>query len=159
MVLHLPDGRSWRQGSDLIGKLQRQQMAAVLAQYPDALHILASGSTLQGHGRESWSGHATDFQWLQVQASQYNLLVISGDIHKNALPDPMPCGGKFLHEATASGAAVNFNPFGSRDADSDGGFLDYSGHFGLLSIRQGAVEVSLYHYGKRTHRTTKALPF
>ncbi len=159
VVLHLPDGRSWRQGSDLIGKLQRQQMAAVLARYPDALHILASGSTVQGAGRESWSGHVADFQWLQDQASRYNLLVISGDIHKNALPHPMPCGSKSLHEATASGAAVNFNPFGSRAADSAGGFLDYSGHFGLLSSSQGAVEVSLYHHGQRTHQTTKALPF
>lgn len=109
--LHLSDGRTWRTRTwplpaskrHLLGQAQRQQLGAVIQGSPQAVHLLASGSTLAEWKRN----YATDWQWLLQQAATRRLLVLSGDIHRNETDAffTQP-GGLPLHEATSSGVAV-----------------------------------------------------
>lgn len=106
--LHLADVRSARTRTwllreskrTLLGEAQRLRLAAAIQAAPQAVHLLASGSTLA-----SWKRYAGDWAWLNHLAAQQRLLVLSGDIHRNESAASYT-GGFPLHEATSSGAAV-----------------------------------------------------
>jgi len=105
LLLHLTDGRSWRIRKTLLGAEQRAQIAAEMAKAPQAVHLLASGSVVRERSGERWEPF-DDYPWLLDLARQYKVLVLSGDIHANRF-DPIDLGGgRWLHDATASGAAI-----------------------------------------------------
>ena len=106
LKLHLTDGRSWRIKRDLLGAAQRGQIEAKLAAAPTALHLLASGSVVNDDCGERWSLF-DDHAWLMAQARKYKILVLSGDIHANRFKSIDLGQGRWLHDATASGAAIN----------------------------------------------------
>lgn len=155
VVLHLTDGRSWREPGILLGREQQLAIEGVLAAHAGAIHLLASGSACtrhDGNDKSAWENYPADLLWLRRQASQYRLLVLSGDIHRNRAPAPVPpatdvgWGARSLWEATSSGAAVNFNPFGRPEPGSD--ILgSYTERFGLLDITQSGVAVRFYAHG------------
>jgi len=105
LMLHLTDGRSWRIRKELLGAAQRTQIEAELAKAPAAVHLLASGSVLRDDAGERWETF-NDFAWLQGLARQYKILVLSGDIHRNRFQSHDLGNGRWLHDATASGAAI-----------------------------------------------------
>lgn len=149
IVLHLTDGRSWRARATVLGAAQRAQLLAILVKYPTAVHVIASGSSVQ-EGGSSWKHYPDDYSWLKNLAAQYNILVISGDVHKNMLHEPLPTHDqsptttKKLFEATSSGAAVSFAPWHKKDSPHMG-FATFSEKFGLLDIDSyGNVDVSLF---------------
>ncbi len=108
-VLHLTDGRSWRKaGQTLLGTAQRAQLQAAFAAKPQALHVIASGSSYR-QGNENWLGAGQDAAWLHTQLQGQRGLMLSGDIHQNALADHALPGGGHLLEAVASGAALRAN--------------------------------------------------
>jgi hypothetical protein len=105
LKLHLTDGRSWRIGKDLLGAAQRALIEARLAESPGAVHLLASGSVVNDDSGERWNTFS-DHAWLLTQARKYKILVLSGDIHANRFKSIDLGGGRWLHDATASGAAI-----------------------------------------------------
>ncbi len=136
--LHLTDGRTHRTQTwllresrrTLLGDAQRQALqAAMAAAAPDALHLVASGSTLADYKRR----YPRDWRWLLGQAAKHRTLVLSGDIHRND-SDAFFTGGYPLHEATSSGAAV-------KDAVIVGKLRR---NFGLLEVDDQQVTVSLF---------------
>ena len=155
--LHLTDGRSWRNRDQLLGQAQRTQIEAQLSAFPDAVHIIASGSTFRRTGRSGWLDCAVDRDWLLSLASQYRILMISGDVHRNEFLQPMACGpnNRLFYEVTASGAAVNFNPFHWDAADPGNSGLNYSQKFGLLDFHDDQVEVTLFDHGKTNSELEK----
>lgn len=134
--LHLSDCRSWRTRTwlleeskrHLLGAAQRQRIGAAVAAQPQALHLLACGSTLSSWKRR----YPQDWAWLISLAAQHRTLVLSGDIHRNEV-DANHTGGWPLHEATSSGAAVkDAVVFGQRRRN-----------FGLLEIDANELQVTL----------------
>ena len=103
--LHLTDGRSWRIKKELLGADQRAQIEAKLAAAPAAVHLVASGSVVQADDDSRWALF-DDHAWLLRLARQYKILVLSGDIHTNRFKSTHLGDGRWLHDATASGAAV-----------------------------------------------------
>lgn len=109
VLLHLSDGRTHRtrtflvpdEKRALLGRAQMQRLRQrVMAAPVDAVHLLASGSTVAG-----WQRYTPDVQALMDLAAQRRMLVLSGDIHRNNL-DGFGTTGLPLHEATSSGAAI-----------------------------------------------------
>lgn len=135
--LHLLDVRSARTRTwllaeskrTLLGSAQKERIGAAVAGAPDAVHLLASGSTIAG-----WQRYTRDRQWLNALAAKQRVLVLSGDIHRNET-DAFFTGGWPLHEATSSGAAV-------RDAVVVGAERQ---NFGLLDIAPDTVTVRLFN--------------
>lgn len=138
--LHLSDGRSHRTRTwllpeskrALLGTAQRQRFEARLDAAPDALHLWASGSTIADYLR-----YPQDLHWLRERAATHRMLVLSGDLHRNAF-DTHATRGFPLHEATSSGAAV-------RDAVTAG--VVRSNH-GLVEVDDATVRVRLYRHGR-----------
>jgi alkaline phosphatase D len=142
--LHLTDGRSHRTRTwplpesrrTLLGLAQRQRLEAAVRAAPQALHLLASGSTLG-----AWKRHyARDWSWLLQLAKAHRLLVLSGDIHRNET-DAYVKDGLPLHEATSSGAAV-------KDAVVVGTMRR---NFGLLDI--GPQQLTMRLFADNTEQT------
>ena len=137
--LHLSDGRTHRTRTlfvaeadrTLFGNVQKAAFALAIANEPQAVHLWASGSTMAGYQR-----YALDLQWLMGLASQQRVLMLSGDIHRNATdvflngPNLFP-----LHEATSSGAAI-------KDAVVVGAMRQ---NFGIVDVGQQQVDVSLFN--------------
>lgn len=135
--LHLTDGRTHRTATwlvkeadrTLLGAAQRDAIQAAISAAPQAIHLIASGSTTSDYKKR----YPKDWQWLLGVAAKSRTLVLSGDIHRNE-SDAFFTGGWPLHEATSSGAAV-------KDAVSLG---KTRRNFGLLEITLDQVSVSLY---------------
>ena len=72
---------------------------------PAAVHLIASGSVVQADDDARWALF-DDFAWLLALARKYKILVLSGDIHANRFKSIDLGDGHWLHDATASGAAV-----------------------------------------------------
>lgn len=133
--LHLSDGRTHRTRTwmleetkrTLLGPVQRSVVEAAVRSAPDAIHLFASGSTIAGYQR-----HPVDLEWLKNLAATHRVLVLSGDIHRNAL-DYFETTGWRLHEATSSGAGV-------KDAVVVGGAR---ANFGLLDIDDDTLELTI----------------
>jgi alkaline phosphatase D len=162
--VHLTDGRSWRRKDkkQLLGSDQRQRIENEITKNAPAgaLHILASGSTFNKSEflQESWQSYPEDCQWLLDLASQHNMLVLSGDLHKVMVPQPVPCVDKQLHEAVASGAAVNFAPWHVGEHDTVG---QYTEKFGLLKIDaalDGQVGLQLFDHGQNLPALQRTWP-
>lgn len=135
--LHLTDGRSWRVRRDLLGAEQRARIAAEMQAAPDAVHLLASGSVLRGAGQERWE-QFDDLAWLTALARRHRILVLSGDIHRNRF-DSIDLGqGRWLHDATASGAAI-------RTLVSTG---EHCENHGLLTVDGGALRLAFFSRGQ-----------
>lgn len=106
--LHLTDGRSWRIRRTLLGAEQRRQIAQSMDSSPaETVHLLASGSVLRNSGLfgERWDAFE-DFHWLKALALRHRILVLSGDLHENRFDAIEVAPGRWLFDATASGAAV-----------------------------------------------------
>lgn len=133
--LHLSDGRTHRTQTwlleeakrTLLGLAQRSAVETAVRSAPDAIHLFASGSTIAGYQR-----YPIDLEWLKNLAATHRVLVLSGDIHRNAL-DYFETTGRHLHEATSSGAGV-------MDAVVVGG---PRANFGLLDIDDGTLELTI----------------
>jgi alkaline phosphatase D len=134
--LHLSDGRTNRtrlwllaeSKRTMFGRAQRDAFTQAIAAQPQALHLWASGSTIAGYQR-----YSRDLEWLKGLAAAQQMLVLSGDIHRNQL-DAFYTGGWPLHEATSSGAAV-------RDAVVVGAERQ---NYGLLDIDAQNVTIRLF---------------
>ena len=141
--LHLSDGRTHRtstflvpeSGRTMFGAAQKAAYSEVLAKAPQAVHLWASGSTIAGYQR-----YTMDLQWLMGLASRQRVLVLSGDIHRNAMdaftngPNAFP-----LHEATSSGAAI-------KDAVVAGAMQQ---NFGILDVDPQQIDIGLFHQNRR----------
>lgn len=134
--LHLSDGRSHRTRTwmlaesrrTLFGAEQKGRFTTAVEQAPQAVHLWASATTMAGYQR-----YSRDLAWLMGLAAQQRMLVLSGDIHRNAL-DAFYTGRLPLHEATSSGAAI-------RDAVVVGASRR---NFGLLDIDPQTVTIRLF---------------
>jgi alkaline phosphatase D len=136
--LHLSDGRTNRTRTFLVaeskrtifGDAQKAAFTNVIAGAPGAVHLWASGSTIAGYQR-----YTKDLSWLMALAAQQRILILSGDIHRNALdaftngPDRFP-----LHEATSSGAAL-------KDAVVAGAVCQ---NFGFVDVGPQQVDIRLF---------------
>jgi alkaline phosphatase D len=137
--LHLSDGRTNRTSTFLVaeskrtifGDAQKTAFAQAIANAPQAVHLWASGSTMAGYQR-----YTKDVAWLMGLAAQQRVLMLSGDIHRNALdaftngPNQFP-----LHEATSSGAAL-------KDAVVAGAVRQ---NFGILDVGPQQIDISLFN--------------
>jgi len=138
VLLHLSDGRTHRTRTFLVpeskrtifGDAQKTAFTQAITNAPQAVHLWASGSTIAGYQR-----YTKDLAWLMGLAARQRILVLSGDIHRNALdaftngPDLFP-----LHEATPSGCAL-------KDAVVAGAACQ---NFGLVDIGAQQVNISLF---------------
>lgn len=130
------DGRSYREdpniGPDaqMFGLAQREWLRQLIGEW-DGLVVICSGSVMTG-SEESWDKYL-DYAWL-LGLSTGRVIVLSGDIHKNALPVRH---SRFVVEVTSSGAAR---------PGLGGGFSHVGGargNFGLLTVGE-QVSVTLY---------------
>ncbi len=134
--LHLTDGRSWRIGRELLGADQRAQIEAKLAAAPAAVHLVASGSVVQADDDARWALF-DDHAWLLALARKHKILVLSGDIHANRFKSTNLGDGRWLHDATASGAAINkLVGVGSKCQN-----------YGLLSTDPSALRLDFFSHG------------
>jgi alkaline phosphatase D len=136
--LHLSDGRTHRTRTFLVaesrrtmfGGAQKTAFGQVFANAPQAVHLWASGSTMAGYQR-----YTLDVQWLMGLASQHRVLMLSGDIHRNAMDIFLNGPNQFpLHEATSSGAAV-------KDAVVVGTLMQ---NYGLVDVGPQQIDIGLY---------------
>ena len=136
LQLHLTDGRSWRLGRDMLGKAQQAQIEARLAEAPDAVHLLASGSVLRADSDARWE-QFDDFAWLLALARRYKILVLSGDIHANRFQAIDLGDGRWLFDATSSGAAIQkLIGIGSKCQN-----------YGLLSTSPAQLRLDFFSHG------------
>lgn len=134
--LHLSDCRSWRTEVQfvpqakrhLLGAAQRKRLDLAMQPSPDAVHLLACGSS-----SKDWKSYVNDWEWLKDQAAVRRTLLLSGDVHHNDV-DAFYTGGLPLHEATSSGAAV-------REAVVVGPKQE---NYGMLDVTDQVVEISLF---------------
>lgn len=131
--LHLLDGRSFREVpgpiSSLLGKIQREALGLALLPAP-AINLIASGTTLS-----DWRLFRPDHLWLKSQCDEFNILVLSGDIH-----EPVLNLEKLPYEATASAMA---QPQGMLE-----NFSKRSEVFGLVEVSAEDVRVDIFHQGQ-----------
>lgn len=158
VVLHLTDGRSFKAGNGHKALLGQPQMAALIAgcAEPQAIHIVASGVVFE---RDTWLANSADqgetwadchqeHDQLLALAAQRRLLLLSGDIHRNAFRRYQRYAGETcLFEATASGAALPAWMMTSRNPTT-------LHHWGLATVHDDRVEVGLYHSGGLAERHT-----
>lgn len=148
--LHLTDGRSWRTHNEMLGSNQRNQIEKVFEQFPDDVHIVASGSTFGKHGSNGWHNCKVDESWMLSMASQFRVVMLSGDIHKNVAPAPIQPKqqpGFNFYEFTSSGAGVNFNPLNWSPLAPINGWLNFSQKFGMLEITDKVMNIELFDHG------------
>lgn len=139
--LHLTDGRSWRRqrwgGNELLGQQQLKDVAKAMKDAgPGATHLLASSTTVtRGESWRSWA--KPEYDHLLQLARDYNIVVLSGDIHEADIQDHPLGGGRHLYEAIASGAALKKGVIlgGKRR------------NWGLLSITPAQVDVRVHSMG------------
>lgn len=139
VMLHLCDVRSFRTSKNfgakdertILGSVQRQKVAAAVTAAQNAVHLIASGSTLT-----DWSKYPQDLQWLLQLAKVNRLMVLSGDIHKNNC-DIFKTDGFPLHELTSSGAAVrSLVVLGKKQQN-----------FGYIDIDASKIDARFFHFG------------
>ncbi|MES2685956.1 MAG: alkaline phosphatase D family protein [Pseudomonadota bacterium] len=145
--LHLTDGRTHRKGRTLLGAAQREQLAQQFAAHPDALHIIASGSTF--NQKDSWEKYEDDFAWLKESIGSRTWLMLSGDVHSTSLLTHKVSATGRLVELTASGAAVvaKLNPV------ITGPKLR---NHGMLELRENDAKLDVLVYNKSS--TSAVLP-
>ena len=137
LKLHLTDGRSWRLGRDMLGAAQRGEIEAKMAAAaPGTVHLLASGSVLRNDDDARWE-QFDDYVWLQGLARKHNILVLSGDLHANRFQAIDLGAGRWLFDATSSGAAINrLVGVGSKCEN-----------YGLLSTTPSTLRLDFFSHG------------
>ncbi len=137
VALHLTDGRSFRHKRTLLGGAQRLAIETKIAALPaQTTHLLVSGSVVEAHKGDHWTSFE-DYAWLQALARRHNILVLSGDIHENRFHAIDVGAGRFLFDATSSGAAVkSLVSLGSKREN-----------FGTLSIDAASIRVQFFAAG------------
>ena len=137
LKLHLTDGRSWRLGRDMLGAAQRSEIEAKMtAASPGTAHLLASGSVVRNDDDARWE-QFDDFAWLQGLARKHNILVLSGDIHANRFQAIDLGAGRWLFDATSSGAAIKRLV----------GVGSVCENYGLLSSEANALRLDFFSHG------------
>ena len=149
ICLHLTDDRSFKTHLGRNALLGAPQMAAMETQFrakPDAVHLVASGITFEHPRGETWAKCRTEHDQLLQWAKSYRLLMLSGDIHDNNLASypAVPGGARQLHEATASGAAVN------KGVDLGAPRRNW----GLLEIDAAQVRINTWQLGVNDYKGT-----
>ncbi len=155
LKLHLTDGRSWRLKRDMLGAAQRGQIEANMAAAPGAVHLLASGSVVRNDDDSRWE-QFDDYVWLQALARQYKILVLSGDIHANRFQATDLGNGRWLFDATSSGAAIKrlvdagskCENYGLLTTDPTSLRLDFFSHGTADSVGSWAIDRAAW-----THRS------
>jgi alkaline phosphatase D len=137
--LHLTDGRTFRTFAGwltspskrtIFGSAQRRRLTLEFEKNPDAVHVLASSSVI---ARTKLDYHE-DWHWMEAMAAKYKIIVLSGDIHRNALEIHQIPNGHPLYETTSSGAALGTLVVAGDDIRN----------YGLLDIQDHHVSVSLF---------------
>lgn len=148
VFLHLTDGRSFkeRRGSAaLLGMSQLDAIeASMAAAPPQSTHLIASGVVFEARHGETWLDCAAEHGRMLELANQYNILILSGDIHDNNLATYRMNTGRNLFEATSSGAALRTAVvFGSKQRN-----------YGLLTIDDASVKIDLFKSSVRQYQGT-----
>ena len=143
--LHLTDGRTFRRKPTMLGAAQRAQLDQAFNAQPGALHIIASGSTFSQ--TDGWHKYPTDRNWLAQAAGDQAWLMLSGDIHSNALLEHELSVNGRLVEATASGAAIH----AYLNKVIKGPEVQ---NYGLLDLQQDQLLISLLSFN---HVVTQAI--
>lgn len=143
VFLHLLDNRTVRTRTHLLqeskrtmfGAEQRDRFSAAITAAPaDAVHLVASGSTIAG-----WQRYERDRKWIDGLAASHRVLMLTGDIHRNGTDAFVPLPGTLpLYEATSSGAAV-------KDAVVLGSARQ---NYGLLDIEPDTLTISFFAKGR-----------
>ena len=103
---------------------------------PAAVHLIASGSVVRADDDARWE-QFDDYAWLVGLAQRYKILVLSGDIHANRFKSTRLGEDRWLHDATASGAAVcKLVGVGSKCQN-----------YGLLSTDAATLRLDFYSHG------------
>ena len=137
LKLHLTDGRSWRLGRDMLGAAQRGEIEAKMtAAAPGTVHLLASGSVVRNDDDARWE-QFDDWVWLQGLARKHNILVLSGDIHANRFQAIDLGAGRWLFDATSSGAAIKRLVGAGSKCEN----------YGLLSTTPNALRLDFFSHG------------
>ena len=98
--------------------------------------LLASGSVVRNDDDARWD-QFDDYVWLQGLARKHNILVLSGDIHANRFQAIDLGAGRWLFDATSSGAAINrLVGVGSKCEN-----------YGLLSTTPNALRLDFFSHG------------
>lgn len=148
IILHLTDGRSWRKDNSLLGTGQRKAIEASMLNNPTAVHLIASGSTFGSSGKQGWAGYSFDHNWLMNLSNNYNILILSGDIHKNTFNYfANPNQTKNIFDATSSGAAIDFIRIHNSGQSSTTDKFNYSEHFGLLEFNTKGIQIKFFDHG------------
>jgi len=146
VLLHLTDGRTWREGRGkkaMLGMAQLDAMEAAMHAAPSGtVHLVASGSVFDKHDGENWLNCKPEYDRMQQLAVKYNILMLSGDIHDNNLASYVVQGGRKLFEATASGAAV-------RTAVVAGALQR---NYGMLTVDSDQVGIEIFKVGNSQYR-------
>ena len=148
VFLHLTDGRSFRERRGIVAMLGGAQLDAMEAQMKSApagaTHLVASSSVFEARNGENWLNCVPEYERMQKLAKDYNILILSGDIHDNNLASYVLSGGRNLFEATASGAAVRTGVvIGALQRN-----------FGMLTINETNVEIELFKSGALQYQGT-----
>jgi hypothetical protein len=148
VCLHLTDGRSFRDKHNLLGSDQRGQIAEEMQNRPGRIHLLASGIVMASDKGERWSGFSDDYQWLLTMGKTHKIIVLSGDVHQNRLPEPVPTQGNKLYEITASGAGIS-------KVIAPGPQMH---NFGIVEIGGELIELTTYEGNPAGVHKTRAIP-
>lgn len=109
-LLHLTDGRSFKKGGGkraVMGMAQIDSIEQAMQAAPaGAVHLVTTGVVFESRKGESWLDCKPEFERMQALGRQHNILVLSGDIHDNNLAAIDLGNGRFMYEATSSGAAL-----------------------------------------------------
>ena len=135
--LHLLDGRSFRPSFDLeqsfLGDAQRTALEMEFNTYPDAIHILASGTTLLN----DWE-YYTDFDWLQQQSIGRKIIVLSGDIHEPKVKEHFQV---FEFTASAMAQPASITSIAGKQSNV----------FGILDIDDNNIRVDIFQLNCQTN--------
>lgn len=138
--LHLVDARSYRRrgGKAFLGKAQLDAMEAAMQAAPaGTTHLLASPTVVERDKGETWMKVRPEYERLRDLARRFDILVLSGDIHDyNTVSYPLEA--RYLHEATASGAALQIGVTIGKEVS----------HWGLVDVGPARVDVQVFDFGR-----------
>ncbi len=131
--LHLLDGRSYRpepgKTKSLLGSVQQTALQTKLST-AGVTHLIASGTTL-----EDWKTFS-DKDWLKGIATNNNIIVLSGDIHKPAMYHRYRI---FEFTASAMAQPAKVTTFLGRDSNV----------FGILEIFDKTIVTNIYQWNDK----------
>ncbi|MGJ7497849.1 hypothetical protein ACSFA8_22595 [Variovorax sp. RT4R15] len=148
VLLHLTDGRSYksRLGREaLMGKAQLDAFELACEDaIPETVHLLASGVMFERPRAECWADCSVEHARLLALRHKYRILMISGDVHENALTRYPNEGDRFFYEATSSGAAIYSKMVTGTPRRN----------WGLLQIDADRIQIQLFQSGEAQYERT-----